>query len=29
MAAEVHVHHHWHGVSAEDIAAILRRDDRW
>jgi hypothetical protein len=25
--AEVHVHHHWHGVSAEDIAAILRRYD--
>jgi|RhiMetdeSRZDD1v2_1073273.scaffolds.fasta_scaffold166070_2 hypothetical protein len=23
-APEVHVHHHWHGVSAEDVAAILR-----
>ena len=24
-AREVHVHHHWHGVSAEDVAAILDR----
>ncbi len=24
QAPEVHVHHHWHGVSAEDVAAILR-----
>lgn len=22
---EVHVHHHWHGVDAEDVAEILRR----
>jgi hypothetical protein len=22
---EVHVHHHWHGVDAEDAAEILRR----
>jgi hypothetical protein len=27
MAAEVHVHHHWHGVSAEDTAAILRHQE--
>ena len=20
---EVHVHHHWHGVTAEDVAAII------
>jgi hypothetical protein len=27
-AIEQHVHHHWHGISPEDIAAILnRRDD--
>jgi hypothetical protein len=24
QAPEVHVHHHWHGVSAEDVAAIVR-----
>ena len=24
-APEVHVHHHWHGVSAEDVAAVLDR----
>jgi hypothetical protein len=24
-APEVHVHHHWHSVSAEDVPAILRR----
>jgi uncharacterized membrane protein YebE (DUF533 family) len=23
-AAEVHIHHHWHGVDAEDVAAIIR-----
>jgi hypothetical protein len=23
MAADVHMHHHWHGVSAEDVAAII------
>jgi hypothetical protein len=23
---EVHVHHHWHGVSAEDVAAIIRQE---
>jgi hypothetical protein len=22
---EIHVHHHWHGVSADEIAAILAR----
>jgi hypothetical protein len=22
---EVHVHHHWHGVGAEDVAAVLAR----
>jgi hypothetical protein len=22
---EAHVHHHWHGVDAEDVAEILRR----
>ena len=22
---EVHVHHHWHGLDAEDVAEILRR----
>jgi hypothetical protein len=21
----VHVHHHWHGVNAEDVAEIIRR----
>jgi hypothetical protein len=21
---QVHIHHHWHGVTAEDVAAILR-----
>jgi hypothetical protein len=26
-APEVHVHHHWHGVSAEDVAAILARGE--
>ena len=26
QAPEVHVHHHWHGVDAEDVAAILRGD---
>jgi hypothetical protein len=25
---EVHVHHHWHGVTAEDVAEILARDNR-
>ena len=24
QAPEVHVRHHWHGVSAEDVAAIIR-----
>jgi hypothetical protein len=24
-AIEQHVHHHWHGVSAEDVAAIIAR----
>jgi hypothetical protein len=23
--AEVHAHHHWHGVNSEDIAAVIRR----
>jgi hypothetical protein len=23
---EVHVHHHWHGVTAEDVAAIIKRE---
>jgi hypothetical protein len=27
-AIEQHVHHHWHGVSAKDVAAILRRQDQ-
>lgn len=27
QAPEVHVHHHWHGVSAEEIAAILDRQN--
>jgi hypothetical protein len=22
-----HVHHHWHGVTAEDIAAIIRQQE--
>jgi hypothetical protein len=22
---EQHVHHHWHGISAEDVAAVVRR----
>jgi MFS family permease len=26
-AIENHVHHHWHGVSAEEVAAILRRQE--
>jgi len=25
QAPQVHVHHHWHGVSAEDVATILRQ----
>jgi hypothetical protein len=24
---EVHVHHHWHGVSADEVAAILARGE--
>jgi hypothetical protein len=24
-AIEQHVHHHWHGVTPEDVAAIIRR----
>ncbi len=28
-AIEQHIHHHWHGVSAEDIAAILARRRDW
>jgi uncharacterized membrane protein YebE (DUF533 family) len=24
-APAVHIHHHWHGVDAEDVAAVLRR----
>jgi hypothetical protein len=24
---QVHIHHHWHGVSAEDVAAILARQN--
>jgi hypothetical protein len=24
-AAEVHVHHHWHGATAEDVAELLDR----
>ena len=27
-AIEQHVHHHWHGVSAEEVADILSRRDR-
>jgi hypothetical protein len=23
--SEVHIHHHWHGVTAEDVAAIIER----
>jgi hypothetical protein len=26
-AGQVHIHHHWHGVTAEDVAAILARED--
>jgi hypothetical protein len=26
-AIEQHVHHHWHGVTAEDVAAIIRRQE--
>jgi hypothetical protein len=25
QAPQVHVHHHWHGVDAEDVAAIIER----
>jgi hypothetical protein len=25
---EVHVHHHWHGVSGEEVAAIIQRQNR-
>jgi hypothetical protein len=28
IAPEVHVHHHWHGVNAEDVAAILAQHGR-
>jgi hypothetical protein len=24
-APEVHIHHHWHGVDAEEVAAIIRQ----
>jgi hypothetical protein len=27
MAAEVHVHLHLHGITAEDVAAILRHQE--
>jgi hypothetical protein len=23
---QVHIHHHWHGITAEDVAEILRRE---
>jgi len=26
-AGQVHIHHHWHGVTAEQIAAILRQQE--
>ena len=26
-AIEQHVHHHWHGVTPEDVAAIIRRQE--
>jgi hypothetical protein len=27
QAIEQHVHHHWHGVTAEQVAAILRQQE--
>jgi len=27
-AIEQHVHHHWHGISPEDVAAIIERSRR-
>jgi hypothetical protein len=26
-AIEQHIHHHWHGVSPEDVAELIRRDN--
>jgi hypothetical protein len=26
-AIEQHIHHHWHGVTAEQVAAILRQQE--
>jgi hypothetical protein len=26
-AIEQHIHHHWHGVTPEDVAAIIRRQE--
>jgi hypothetical protein len=26
-ARQVHIHHHWHGITPEEVAAVIRRDN--